>query len=101
YWADTSGYWSGVIQDLRPDVAVLAAASRGNVDGEPTDEDLAGFIATEVERMRPGQVVLCHHDDWLPPATTPEDVEPIRAGVAARCPNIPVHSLAFGEPLRI
>jgi L-ascorbate metabolism protein UlaG (beta-lactamase superfamily) len=101
YWADTSGYWSGVIRDLRPDIAVLAAAARGNVDGEPTGEDLPGFIATEVERMRPGQVVLCHHDDWMPPATSTTDVEPIRAAVAARCPDVPVHSLAFGEPLEI
>jgi len=42
YWADTSGYWSGVVRDLRPDVAILAAAGRGNVDGEPAPEPLVG-----------------------------------------------------------
>jgi L-ascorbate metabolism protein UlaG (beta-lactamase superfamily) len=97
YWADTSGYWTGIVRDLRPDVAILAAAGRGNVDGEPAPEVLPEFIATEVSLMRPGQVVLCHHDDWMPPVTRPGDVEAIRAAVAARTPGIAVHSLAYGE----
>jgi L-ascorbate metabolism protein UlaG (beta-lactamase superfamily) len=97
YWADTSGYWTGIVRDLRPDVAVLAAAGRGNVDGEPAPEVLPEFIATEVELMRPGQVVLCHHDDWMPPVTRPGDVDAIRAAVAARGPGLGVHSLAYGE----
>jgi L-ascorbate metabolism protein UlaG (beta-lactamase superfamily) len=97
YWADTSGYWSGIVRDLRPDVAILAAAGRGNVDGEPASESLPGFIATEVELMRPGRVVLCHHDDWMPPVTRPGDVDAIRVAVAGRTPQIAVHSLAYGE----
>jgi L-ascorbate metabolism protein UlaG (beta-lactamase superfamily) len=101
YWADTSGYFSGVVRDLRPDIAVIAAAGRGNVDGEPTPQTLPEFIATEVELMRPGQVVLCHHDDWMPPVTRPGDVEAIRAAVAARVPGVPVHSLPYGEPLHL
>ena len=100
YWADTSGYWTGIVRDLRPDVAVLAAAGRGNVDGEPAPEELPDFLATEVELMRPGQVVLCHHDDWMPPVTRPGDVDAIRAAVAARTPGIGVHSLAYGEAFR-
>lgn len=101
YWADTSGYWSGIVRDLRPDVAILAAAGRGNVDGEPSPETLPGFIAGEVELMRPGQVVLCHHDDWLPPTTSAGDTDAIRAAVAGRTPGIAVHSLAYGEPFAI
>src|SRR5262249_3519800 len=34
-WKDTSGHWTGILRDLRPDVALLAAAGRGNIDGEP------------------------------------------------------------------
>lgn len=34
-YQDTSGYWTGILSDLRPDLAILAAAGRGNVDGEP------------------------------------------------------------------
>ena len=101
YWADTSGYWTGIVRDLRPDIAILAAAGRGNVDGEPARQALPEFIATEVELMRPGRVVLCHHDDWMPPVTRPGDVDAIRAAVAARTPEIGVHSLAYGEELRL
>src|SRR5258708_14628162 len=31
----TSGHWSGILHNLRPDVAILAAAGRGTIDGEP------------------------------------------------------------------
>jgi len=31
----SAGYWSGVFTGLRPDVAVLAAGGRPNLDGEP------------------------------------------------------------------
>ena len=34
-YQDTSGHWSGILRDLRPDVAIVAAAGRGNIDGEP------------------------------------------------------------------
>ena len=34
-WKDTSGHWTGILRDLRPDAALLAAAGRGNIDGEP------------------------------------------------------------------
>ena len=101
YWADTSGYWTGIVRDLRPDIAILAAAGRGNVDGEPARQALPEFIATEVELMRPGRVVLCHHDDWMPPVTRAGDVDAIRAAVAARTPEIGVHNLAYGEELRL
>ena len=69
FWNDSSGHWTGIMCDLRPDVAVLAAVGRGNVDGEPIQGTLAGFIAREVELLQPQRVVLCHHDDWMPPVT--------------------------------
>ena len=34
-WKDTWGHWTGILRDLRPDLAILAAAVRGNLDGEP------------------------------------------------------------------
>jgi len=69
WWSDTSGYWSGILRTLRPDVAVLAAAGRGNLDGQPFQGSLAGFVAGQAALLRPRRVVLCHHDDWLPPLT--------------------------------
>ncbi|HKV53172.1 MAG TPA: MBL fold metallo-hydrolase [Candidatus Binataceae bacterium] len=87
-WKDTSGHWSGIIAGLRPDVALLAAAGRGNVDGEPVQGSLGGFIASEVEVLRPRKVALCHHDNWMPPLTSLTDVGPIKHEIARRAPEV-------------
>ena len=63
---DTSGQWSAVLASLRPDVAILAAAGRANVDGEPVQGSLAGFVADEARALSPRRLILGHHDDWLP-----------------------------------
>jgi hypothetical protein len=83
-WKDTSGHWSGILHDLRPDLALLAAAGRGNVNGQPTQGSLAGFIANQVQMLRPRRIALCHHDNWMPPLTTMTYVEPIKHEVAHR-----------------
>ena len=61
------GHWTGILRDLRPDLAILAAAGRGNLDGEPIQGSLAQFIAREADLLRPDKIVLCHHDNWNPP----------------------------------
>jgi len=76
---DTSGCWTGILAGLRPDVAILAAAGRGNLDGQPVQGSLSQFLAREVELLRPRRVVLSHHDDWLPGFSRAIDVAPIRA----------------------
>ena len=70
-WKDTWGHWTGILRDLRPDLAILAAAVRGNVDGEPIQGSLAQFIAREADSCVPGTFVLCHHENWNPPLTSP------------------------------
>jgi L-ascorbate metabolism protein UlaG (beta-lactamase superfamily) len=67
----SSGYWSGIVANLRPDVAVLAVVGRANIDGEPHQGSLARFLVDQVELLKPSKVVLCHHDALLPmlPAT--------------------------------
>ena len=44
-YQDTSGYWTGLASGLHPDVAIIAAAGRGNIDGEPIQGSLAQFVA--------------------------------------------------------
>jgi hypothetical protein len=86
FWQDTSGCWTGVLDQLRPDVAILAAAGRGNVDGEPIQGSLADFVALEAGLLQPKQIVLGHHDNWMPPIT-PEggtDIIPIKSALATR-----------------
>jgi L-ascorbate metabolism protein UlaG (beta-lactamase superfamily) len=85
-YQDTSGCWTALLRDLHPDVAILAAAGRGNLDGEPIQGSLVDFVAREVELVRPRRVVLCHHDDWLPGFSRAIDVAPIRHALARSAP---------------
>jgi L-ascorbate metabolism protein UlaG (beta-lactamase superfamily) len=96
-WKDTSGHWTGILRDLRPDVAILAASGRGNIDGEPIQGSLAQFMAREADLLRPSKIVLCHHDDWNPPVTRPTDVEPIREELARQSPRVELVEMGYLE----
>jgi L-ascorbate metabolism protein UlaG (beta-lactamase superfamily) len=86
-YQDTSGHWSGILDGLRPDVAILAAAGRGNVDGEPIQGSLADFVGRQAAAVRPRRLFLSHHDDWLPGFSVATDMAPLRAAVAAAAPG--------------
>ena len=94
-YQDTSGHWSGILHDLRPDVAILAAAGRGNVDGEPVQGTLAQFVAQQAWLVKARDIILCHHDDWLPGFSTATDVEPIRREIALRLPGARLAELGY------
>jgi len=94
---DTSGHWSGIFRDLRPDVAILAAAGRGNVDGEPVQGSLAQYLAREADFLRPRRVVLSHHDDWLPGFSRAIDVAPIRTELARTVPCTELVEMGYLE----
>lgn len=89
FWQDTSGCWTGVLRDLRPDVALLAAAGRGNLDGEPIQGSLAQFVAREADLLRPRTIILNHHDNWMPPVTSEggTDVSSIREELSRVVPH--------------
>jgi L-ascorbate metabolism protein UlaG (beta-lactamase superfamily) len=84
---DTSGHWSSILGDLRPDLAILAAAGRANVDGDPVQGSLADFVADEARILGVRQVVLAHHDDWLPGFAGAPDMDPIRKAFRERAPE--------------
>ena len=94
-YQDTSGHWTGVVDQLHPDVAIVAAAGRANVNGEPIQGTLAEFVADHVARLQPRQVVLSHHDDWLPGFSTATDIAPIRAAIARRAPDAVLLELGY------
>jgi L-ascorbate metabolism protein UlaG (beta-lactamase superfamily) len=94
-YQDTSGHWTGIVDQLRPDVAIVAAAGRANVDGEPIQGSLAEFVADHVARVHARRVVLAHHDDWLPGFSIATDVAPIRAAIARRAPDATLLELDY------
>jgi L-ascorbate metabolism protein UlaG (beta-lactamase superfamily) len=89
FWQDTSGCWTGVLQELRPDVAILAIAGRGNVDGEPIQGSLSQFAALEAKLLQPKVIIPGHHDNWMPPVTPDggTNMAPIRAAIAEAVPG--------------
>ncbi len=100
-WKDTSGHWTGILRDLRPDAALLAAAGRGNIDGEPIQGTLAQFVAREADLLRPRRIVLGHHDDWNPPMTSPTDMEPIERELSRQAPRVELVQMDYldGYPI--
>ena len=85
----------------RPDVAILAAAGRGNIDGEPIQGSLAEFLAREADSCRPRRIVLSHHDDWLPGFSIDTDVKPIREELARWVPDAELLELAYVDGTEI
>ena len=100
-YQDTSGHWSGILHDLRPDVAILAAAGRGNVDGEPVQGTLADFVGRQAGLVRPRTVVLSHHDDWLPGFSTAIDLDTVADAVARHAPDVELARLDYLDGHRL
>ena len=94
FYQDTSGYWTAMVQGIRPDVAIIAAAGRGNIDGEPIQGSLAQFVGREAALLRPRRIVLGHHDNWLPGFSASTDVAPFREELAGSPPVWPWMSSA-------
>jgi hypothetical protein len=65
------------MERINPDVALLAAAGRGNINGEPIQGSLAQFVAQQVELLRPRKVVFGHHDNWMPGFSIPVNTQPL------------------------
>jgi L-ascorbate metabolism protein UlaG (beta-lactamase superfamily) len=103
FWKDTSGHWTGILRDIRPDVAILAAAGRGNIDGEPVQGTLAQFMAREADLLRPRRIVLSHHDDWFPPTTSPPDATnaAVREELGRQQPHIELVEMGYSEGIPI
>lgn len=99
--SSSAGYWSGVIQQLRPDLAVLAASGRPNVDGEPYQGSLASFFLSEVEAMRPSSIILSHHDALMPPLLTETDTGELRRVLKNETSDATVIDLEYSQPVPI
>jgi L-ascorbate metabolism protein UlaG (beta-lactamase superfamily) len=97
----SAGMWTGILRDLRPDVAVLALNGRPNVDGEPYQGSLAEFLVDQAELLRPSRVILCHHDELLPPIIPAVDTGKALAALADRADYARHVNLDYHEPMAI
>ncbi len=102
FYQDTSGHWTGILDELpEVDVAILAAAGRGNIDGDPIQGSLAQFVARQAEMLNPSKVVLGHHDNWLPGFSVDTDTGPIKAELAARLPDTAFVELGYVDGTQV
>jgi len=95
FYQDTSGHWSGVLRNLRPDVAIIAAAGRGNIDGQPIQGSLAQFVGRQADLVRTRKIILAHHDDWLPGFSIPTEIKPIRDELSRIAPRTELVELNY------
>ena len=95
FYQDTSGHWSGIIDQLSADTAILAAAGRANIDGEPIQGSLADFVGRQAASLGASEIILGHHDNWLPGFSIPTDVEPIRSAISAAAPSAELLDLDY------
>jgi hypothetical protein len=99
FYQDTSGCWTGILRDLHPTVAILAAAGRGNIDADPIQGTLAQFVALEAELLKPETIIFGHHDNWMPPTTREggTDTGPILLEVARKAPTARILEPGYSE----
>lgn len=95
---DSMGYWTGLYAHLNPDVALLAAAGRGNIDGEPIQGAVEDFIVREVELLRPKRVILGHHDNFAGVEGAPDltDLGPVEEMLDRVTPGVEVVPMELG-----
>lgn len=95
---DSMGYWTGIYAGLRADLAILAAAGRGNIDGEPIQGSVEQFVVRECELLRPRQVVLSHHDNFAGTEGAPDitDLTPVHEELSRVLPRLEVVTMDLG-----
>lgn len=65
-WHGHLGCYEGIMKTIepKPDVAVLAIAGRGNLNGRPFDGSAAEFAVKEIQWLgEPKKVIWCLHDE--------------------------------------
>ena len=84
FFQNSMGYWSAILAGNHADVAILACAGRGNIDGEPIQGSVEQFIAGVATTVAPKRLVLGHHDNWagVVDAADMMDITPIREELA-------------------
>jgi L-ascorbate metabolism protein UlaG (beta-lactamase superfamily) len=102
FFQDTSGCWTGVLSLINADTAILAASARANVDGEPIQGAMAGFLAMEAKLLGARRIVLGHHDNWMPPITSADfDIGPVRERLAKEAPGAELIERGYLDPISL
>ena len=100
FYKDTMGHYSSILESISPDVALLAAAGRGNIDGDPVQGSGVDFLMKEVAALNPKELVLGHYDDFsgsgLPAM---QDLSEIYAALMQSHSPVDLHEIEFNKKL--
>jgi L-ascorbate metabolism protein UlaG (beta-lactamase superfamily) len=100
FYQDTSGVWTGIAKELRPDVAIVAMAGRANIDGEPIQGALAEYVGLMGRLLQPKRMILGHHDDWMPPMTrdmtSPDRLASVNEELSREAPEVELMTVPLG-----
>ena len=98
FFKDTMGHYSNIIRELDPDVALLAAAGRGNIDGEPVQGSGIDFLMDEIALLDPASVILGHYDDFAGSGNPAlDDLEPVKQALTTSNLRADIVEMEFGE----
>ncbi len=99
FFKDTMGHWTGILEEIDADVAILAISGRGNVDGEPIKGSLIDFMNQEVAALSCKRFIPCHHDNYMPGFATHSNLPALKKGMLAKHPDLdfisPNYELGF------
>lgn len=103
FFQNSMGFWSGILAGIRADVAIIACAGRGNIDGQPIQGSVEEYVASVANTLAPRQLILGHHDNWAGALDSPDltDVAPIRAELAQSAPWIKVLVPGYRDGTRL
>jgi L-ascorbate metabolism protein UlaG (beta-lactamase superfamily) len=96
----SAGYWRGIFDGLRPDVALLSLGGRPNVDGEPFQGSSVHYMLEQVQLLRPRQVAFCHHDPLFP-GLPGVDIAPAAAALGVPGAPATYFEMEYAAPRRL
>jgi L-ascorbate metabolism protein UlaG (beta-lactamase superfamily) len=99
--SSSAGYWSGIVRNLRPALAILAASGRPNIDGEPNQGSLAQFLIRQIEALQPDAVAFSHHDALMPPFLAETDLSEATSTIRRQAPQVTLLDLTYSEPVPV
>lgn len=96
----STGCWSGIYSQLRPDMALLSVAGRPNLDGEPYQGTKADFLLEQVEMLgHPKRVAFCHQESLIPGMLPDENFEPAVKALADKAPDVEYVAFDLAKPI--
>jgi L-ascorbate metabolism protein UlaG (beta-lactamase superfamily) len=102
FFKDTMGHYVNIVKELDPDVALLAAAGRGNIDGEPVQGSGVDFLMDEIALLDPASVILGHYDDFAGSGNPAlDDLEPVKQALTETNLRANLIEMDFGQPTMV